>query len=323
MTSQLLPAATLSVVVPVRNRASIVCRTLNSIYSQTLRPLNLIIVDSASTDTTLEVITDWADTHRSPDFRIKVVSLDRPGAAVARNAGLEAVDTPFVLFFDSDDEMLPTHLQSLTRAIDEHPDANLFYFDVAVIDPDGWTSVKSRRHHDLKALQILHCPLSTACYVVSTEILRQAGGWNEQLHTWDDLELGLRLLLHSEIRPVRIEGAPTVWVHPEEESLTGTSMSAKVAYHALALDAIDKLTATVQSEKLSMIVHARRLIMASLYRREGNEEAALTILQPIEHRRLRISTAMKMGLIYTVNRFTGHGGSYLAMHWFAEKAPKC
>lgn len=315
-------APLLTVVVPVRNRAALVLRTLDSIAAQTLRPFDILIVDSASTDDTLHIVTRWAERHRSPQLRIEVVHHPVAGASAARNCGLARVRTPYVLFFDSDDEMRPTHLQRIDAELRQCPDTDILFYDVATIDPEGWTSVKSHRHHDLKALHLLHCTLSTIRFTARTGLVRDAGGWNEELHTWDDLELGTRLLLRSEVKARRLEGDPTAWVHPEEESLTGTSMSARAQYHAKALDAIDDHIAASGYDYLQHIVHCRRLIMAALYRREGHPEAAEMILRPVADRKLPVMVAMKMGFIYTVNRITGHGGSWLALKWFAEKRPK-
>ncbi|MDE5799399.1 MAG: glycosyltransferase [Paramuribaculum sp.] len=312
----------LTVVVPVRNRPVLVVRTLDSIAAQTLRPFNLIIVDSASTDNTLDVVTRWADRHRTDALSIEVLGCPTPGASIARNYGLANVATPYVLFFDSDDEMRPNHLERIDTALRERPDTDILYYDAATIDPDGWTSVKSHRHHDLKALQVLHCPLSTQRYTVRTDILRAAGGWNEELQMWVDLELGIRLLLLPDVKARRMEGDPTVWIHPTDESLTGTSMSGRAEHHAKALDAIDRIVAASEHEYLKRILHCRRLILASLYRREGDKQAANIILRPVENEKLPIKTGMKMGLIYIVNRLTGHGGSRLALKWFAQKAQK-
>lgn len=312
----------LTVVVPVRNRPALVVRTLDSIAEQTLRPFHLIIVDSASTDDTLDVVTRWADRHRSDDLSIEVLSHPIAGASAARNCGLAHVATPYVLFFDSDDEMRPTHLERIDTALRERPDTDILYYDAATIDPDGWTSVKSHRHHDLKALQLIHCPLSTQRCTIRTDLIRAAGGWNEDLQMWVDLELGIRLLLQPDVKVRRMEGDPTVWIHPTDDSLTGTSMSARAEHHAKALEAIDRIIATSEHQYLKRIQHCRRLIMASLYRREGAPKAAEMILRPVENEKLPIKTGMKMGLIYIVNRLTGHGGSWLAMKWFAEKAVK-
>lgn len=318
------PEPLITVIVPVRNRAALVTRTLDSIAAQSLRPLRLIIVDNASSDGTTDIINTWATANRCPGtFDIDILSQPVPGAAATRNCGLAAVKTPYVAFFDSDDEMRPQHLATVTRELAARPDTDILYFDIAVISPEGWTAVKSFRHHDLAALHILHCILRTHGFVVRTHLLRKVGAWNESLPVWNDLELGTRLLLSPDVKVRKLYGDPQVWVHHHEQSLTGADFSSRGRHHLTALQAIEAAIQSSGRPSLSLILHARRLIAASIYRREGHPELADAVLAPVSHTTLPLATAMKMGLIYTVNRLFGRGGSTLALHWFAEKASRC
>lgn len=91
--------ALISIIIPVFNRAGIVGRTLDSIAAQTLRPLNIILVDNNSSDNTLEVLTQWGKDNSTDDFKITILQEKKPGAAAARNCGLKIVKTPYVMFF--------------------------------------------------------------------------------------------------------------------------------------------------------------------------------------------------------------------------------
>ena len=99
----------ISLVIPVRNRASIVGRTLDSVAAQTRLPDQIVLVDNGSTDGTLEVLRRWANGRSN----VQVVTEPRPGAAEARNCGLRAVTEEYVMFFDSDDTMPPRHVEEI------------------------------------------------------------------------------------------------------------------------------------------------------------------------------------------------------------------
>ena len=73
--------ALISIVIPVYNRAAVVTRTLDSVFAQTARPLQLILVDNASTDGSAELLRQWAATHDSSDFGVRLLSEPQPGAA--------------------------------------------------------------------------------------------------------------------------------------------------------------------------------------------------------------------------------------------------
>ena len=80
-----------SIVIPIYNRAGIVCQTLDSIKAQTYRPIHLILVDNNSSDNGLDVAQKWKNENESSDFKITIATQTIPGAAAARNKGVFAV----------------------------------------------------------------------------------------------------------------------------------------------------------------------------------------------------------------------------------------
>ncbi len=312
----------ISIVVPVRNRAGIVTRTLDSIAQQSCREFRLIVVDNASTDTTAEVVNRWIAEHADSGIEMQLLSESRPGASAARNCGLAATTTPYVMFFDSDDEMLPDHLERITDALRNRPDTELLRWDVGVLDSDGWLHVRSPRFHNEQQLNLIHNSLSTQRYAVRTDLLRSAGAWNEHLSTWDDIELGNRLLL-SGITVRKLNGEPRVYIHLTAESITGESYTARVDNITRALDTIERTLrdAPEPDADLLNILDARRAITAALLRREGNRQGAKAMMATARngHRR---TDRMKLRLIYTVTRMAGRGGSAVALAIFGKKAEK-
>ncbi|MDE6402704.1 MAG: glycosyltransferase family 2 protein, partial [Muribaculaceae bacterium] len=160
-----MKAPSLTIVVPVYNRAGIVGRTLDCIAAQTLRPISLIIVDNNSTDNTAEIIERWASAHRSSCFDITIARETEPGAAAARRRGLELVTTPIVQFFDSDDVMVPTLAAAIVDEFSRHPDLELLGWDSNVQAPDGKRRVTRFKVDDRTMYRALvHGMLSTQRY---------------------------------------------------------------------------------------------------------------------------------------------------------------
>ncbi|MBR2378414.1 MAG: glycosyltransferase family 2 protein, partial [Bacteroidaceae bacterium] len=95
----------MSIVIPVYNRAVELPRTMASIVAQDYRPLRVILVDNNSTDNSLAVCHNMQQLYQEEQLRIEVVQQLQPGASAARNRGLELVDSRYMMFFDSDDEM--------------------------------------------------------------------------------------------------------------------------------------------------------------------------------------------------------------------------
>lgn len=300
----------ITVVIPVHDRADILTRTLDSIAAQRYRPLSLIIVDNASSDSSCEVAEKWADANRSGSLSVTLLSESRPGASAARNTGLVAVRSEYVMFFDSDDTMEPDHLERIAAILSRRPDIDLLHWGVACRTPDGWTTMKdSSNSSDILSEHLLHTTLSTIRYVVRTSFIRSVGGWNERLSTWDDYELGVRLLLaHPSI--LHLPGPPRVYALQWEDSLTGPDFSSRMANHRKVFAALQSLIGN-EPTRHNLILASRKVIIAALYIREGTRAFGYRLLSDTLAPYSR-KNRMKLRLIHTFQLIAGRGGSSLA-----------
>ena len=100
---------TVSVVLPVWNRAAQVGAAIDSVQAQTLTDWELIVVDDGSTDDLETALSGYAG-----DQRIVVVRRPHEGVSAARNAGLAAARGRYVAWLDSDDTWTVEHLRVMT-----------------------------------------------------------------------------------------------------------------------------------------------------------------------------------------------------------------
>lgn len=130
-----------AVVVPARNAARTLDRTLCSVRGQTYSNLEIIVVDDASTDSTPRV----ALAHAEQDPRVRLVRNEAcRGVGAARNRGVAETTAPFVAFLDADDLMTEDSIAARLAAIGE-ADAGMAYGWSAVIDAhDRVLGVRSR-----------------------------------------------------------------------------------------------------------------------------------------------------------------------------------
>lgn len=105
-----------SVIIPVYNKASSILRTLESVYNQTYRDLEIIVVDDGSTDNLNEILNDWMD-------RLVLIRQKNAGVSAARNAGIAASTGVYICFLDADDTWMPDHLEVLNQALQSYPEA--------------------------------------------------------------------------------------------------------------------------------------------------------------------------------------------------------
>lgn len=104
-----------SALIPTYNCAHLICDAIDSLFAQTRPPDEVIVVDDASTDKTEQILRRYGD-------RIQYLRLDKnqtpPGA---RNAGLKLARHPWILFLDSDDVLIETHLAEVCRILEANP----------------------------------------------------------------------------------------------------------------------------------------------------------------------------------------------------------
>src|SRR5450759_1944256 len=105
-----------SVVVPTFNLAHFLLDFLQSVLEQTYRPIELILVDDGSTDSTAQTVERWrASLPDDRNLSFIFIQQKNQGANVARNRGLLESHGEYIQFLDSDDLLLP---DKLSRGID-------------------------------------------------------------------------------------------------------------------------------------------------------------------------------------------------------------
>ena len=109
-----------SVVIPVHNGARWLGETLLSLYGQTERRFEILLVDDASTDDLPQVLTAF------PDPRLQVIHLEQNvGVSAARNAAIECARGSFIAFCDADDLCHPQRFERQLTYLQQHPDVSL------------------------------------------------------------------------------------------------------------------------------------------------------------------------------------------------------
>lgn len=116
---------TISVVIPAYNAAEYIGRAIDSVLAQTHRPDEIIVVDDGSTDDTTGVVGSYGS-------EVRLIRQENAGVSVARNTGINAATSEWIVFLDSDDEWLPEKLKLQTELLERNPElvwstANFIY----------------------------------------------------------------------------------------------------------------------------------------------------------------------------------------------------
>jgi glycosyl transferase family 2 len=180
-------APAVSVILPTYQRRELVRRAIASVMAQTHRDFELIVVDDGSTDGTREALASVSEKLR---YRWQ----PNRGVAAARNAGLRMARGSIVAFLDSDNRWLPDHLDTLTKALDSHPEA------VLASTCPGFRVRGRERAADPRRVDYRRGRLIAAesvgfasCIAVRRTALSAVGEFDERLDGLEDSDLWLRL----------------------------------------------------------------------------------------------------------------------------------
>lgn len=188
------PRPTVSVVLPVWNGERFLGEAVESVLSQTLDSIELLLVDDGSTDATPEIARDFA----RRDERVGIIRLSRSGIARALNAGIARARGRYVARMDADDVADPSRLQKQTEFLDANSECVAVGTAVDVIDEAGelvGTRTFPEHHADIVQSMVRGCANAIAHPTAMTrrEALLSVGGYRPDRTPTEDLDLWLRL----------------------------------------------------------------------------------------------------------------------------------
>ena len=116
----------ISVVIPAYNVARFLPRCLKSVFAQTLKPEEVIVVDDGSTDNTAAL---------AEGLGAKVISRQNGGPGAARNTGINNASSEWIALLDADDMWAPEKLERQVVRI--RPETVIVYTGIRIFDDNG------------------------------------------------------------------------------------------------------------------------------------------------------------------------------------------
>lgn len=185
----------ISVIIPVYNGSRTVAETLDSVFAQTFDAYEVIVVDDASKDHSLEILETYGS-------QIRLVSLtENRGQSAARNLGASLAKGSYLAFLDQDDVWYPRKLERQVAMLDQCPEVSLVYSDLDEIDDKGhYKTLSIHRSYamghpkpsfvTLIAQDIFILPSTVVC---RKHWFEKVGGFDERLIGYEDDDLWIRM----------------------------------------------------------------------------------------------------------------------------------
>lgn len=176
-----------SVVIPVYNKGPHILRSISSVLNQTYQNFEIITINDASTDNSVEEL------HKFSDPRIQTLHRNTPGPGgyAARNLGIRKAKYEWIAFLDADDEWLPDHLKNLEECINAFPSVSIFgggyriienciefnnsYYNKNAFKGDHILTFKEYLISEVNSLR----PYCTSSACINKKVLLNVGGFPE------------------------------------------------------------------------------------------------------------------------------------------------
>jgi len=183
-----------SVIIPTFNRGYLLDEAIRSVFEQSYRPIEVIVVDDGSIDNTEAIIKKWHEQSVSEiGISIDCIRQSNKGAPVARNRGVKASRGEYIQFLDSDDFLMPDKISDAVDLFVNEQNLDFVYslrgeFMDDPTDFKKWERRIADLEQDLSPAEIVLNNIWTALPLFSRQIINMTGPWNEELYAFQDWE---------------------------------------------------------------------------------------------------------------------------------------
>ena len=248
-----------SVIMPVYNGEKYLAEAVDSILTQTFTDFELLIVDDASQDGSVEIIRSY----EQGDDRIRFFQLERnSGSADARNVAIAAASGEYIAGMDCDDVSLPQRLQKQVDFLESHCEIGGLGSGRRVVNYDLSTLLYYYvlpRQHALIALNwFIGSSFMGATLMIRRDFLLAVGGYESGRRAVEDLELVSRLLQET---PIRFSNLPeNLYIYRRHEQLRSKSPGSipYVASLELRKGVLKRLWPEAPEDTLKRLLQLRR-----------------------------------------------------------------
>lgn len=213
-----------SVIIPLYNKAAYIEKAIFSVFSQTFKEFELIVINDGSKDNSLEIVQQI--NNKSANQQIRIIDQVNQGVSITRNNGVKYAKYDYIAFLDADDWWDIHFLEEIKSLIDEFPEGAIYassYFKVKnninIPAKIGISSTFEKGYFDYcrAYASSLWMPLWTGAVVLKKDIFFEMQGFKPHLKLGEDFDLWLRIALKYKITMLN---KPLAYYNQDVEQLT-------------------------------------------------------------------------------------------------------
>ncbi|MEM1325630.1 MAG: glycosyltransferase family 2 protein [Bacteroidota bacterium] len=226
----------LSILTPVYNREAYIGEAIESVQQQGITDWEMVIVDDASTDNTVNIVKAC----QAKDNRIRLIEkAQNSGISATRNRGLEVISGKYIVMLDSDDVCLPNRFERQVDFLEQHLQIGVLGAWAKHIGSSNRQFTPEKKDGELRARSLYRCPFVHSSTMVRSEVVQQHNlRYNESYPAANDYHFWVNILPHTQVHNLQ-EYLVGYRTHPQNISLTHQStqqqLRAKTSHLAFQL----------------------------------------------------------------------------------------
>lgn len=179
------PRPRISVLLPVRNHATCLTQSIQSVVSQSFTDFELVVVDNGSTDESAAIVRNFAAT----EIRVRIFSEAAPGIVPALNTGLRHCRGAWIARMDADDYMDPLRLEEQLHFMRQNPGLDLTGSCVTAMSAQAKAPIKIREYlkwsntlladADIRNSMFIEAPIIHPTFFGRKELFDRLGGYRD------------------------------------------------------------------------------------------------------------------------------------------------
>lgn len=268
-----------SICVITYNSSETVIETLESIYNQTYKNIELIVSDDCSSDNTVEIVKNWLDEKRSRFQTAEIITIEKnTGVTGNVNRAVKKAKGKYVKDIAGDDILLNDYTEKCVSYMESNPEINVLFTDVKFFSTDNSKVYENliidynffRKNSEEQFVQIIKTGLPclpTPSSIYTKEILEKLDYFDENIPMWEDGPMYFRLTQNN----IKIYFLDTVGVlnRVRKDSLSNgvpySHRKSSALYYKLYVYPYDKKNFPIKSQlrkfKYFLLYHSNILII--------------------------------------------------------------
>jgi len=171
------------------NYGQFIRQSIESVFNQAYKNIELLIIDDGSTDDSRKIIEEYAGNRN-----VSIIYQHNKGPNTANNIALRVGRGKYIVRLDADDYFAEKALEILVDVLESDPELGLVFPDYYLIDTDSNIIGEVRRFNFCNEVSLLDQPAHGACTMIRKSYLETLGGYDESYSCQDGYELWIKFI---------------------------------------------------------------------------------------------------------------------------------